>query len=54
MDVLNTVVQDQAYAHKQMIEFLKALPGGQRVALFALGTRLRMVQGHLSPPLCSA
>jgi VWFA-related protein len=43
MDVLNTVVQDQAYAHKQMIEFLKALPGGQRVALFALGTRLRMV-----------
>src|SRR5579884_2933293 len=45
MDVLNTVVQDQAYAHKQMIEFLKALPAGQRVALFALGTRLRMIQG---------
>lgn len=45
MDVLNTVVQDQAYAHKQMIEFLKALPAGQRIALFALGTRLRMIQG---------
>jgi VWFA-related protein len=28
-----------------MIEFLKALPSGQRVALFALGTRLKMIQG---------
>jgi VWFA-related protein len=45
MDVLNTQVQDQAYTRKQMIEFLKALPPGQRVALFALGTRLKMVQG---------
>ncbi|HEX3741689.1 MAG TPA: VWA domain-containing protein [Terriglobales bacterium] len=45
MDVLNTQVQDQAYTRKQMIEFLKALPPGQRVALFALGTRLRMIQG---------
>src|SRR5579863_10521773 len=35
MDVLNTQVQDQAYTKKQMIEFLKALPPGQRVALFA-------------------
>jgi len=45
MDVLNTQVQDQADTRKQMIEFLKALPSGQRVALFALGTRLRMIQG---------
>lgn len=45
MDVLNTQVQDQAYARKQMIEFLKNLPVGRRVALFALGTRLRMLQG---------
>lgn len=45
MDVLNTQVQDQAYTRKQMIEFLKALPPGQRVALFALGTRLKMIQG---------
>jgi VWFA-related protein len=45
MDVLNTVVQDQAYVRKQMIEFLKALPPNQRVALFVLGTRLHMVQG---------
>ena len=45
MDVLNTQVQDQAYTRKQMVEFLKALPAGQRVALFALGTRLKMIQG---------
>lgn len=45
MDVLNTQVQDQTYTRKQMIEFLKALPPGQRVALFALGTRLKMIQG---------
>src|SRR5438270_8993166 len=43
MDTLNTVVQDQAYTRKQMIEFLKALPSGQRIALFALGTRLQMI-----------
>ncbi len=46
MDVLNTQVQDQAYTRKQMIEFLKALPPGQRVALFALGTHLTMIQGY--------
>lgn len=45
MDVLNTEVQDQAYTRKQMIGFLKSLPSGRRVALFALGTRLRMIQG---------
>jgi VWFA-related protein len=45
MDVLNTQVLDQPYAHRQMIEFLRALPAGQRVALFALGTHLRMIQG---------
>src|SRR5579864_467599 len=45
MDVLNTQVQDQAYTKKQMIGFLKDLPPGQRVALFALGTHLQTIQG---------
>jgi VWFA-related protein len=45
LDTLNTQVQDQAYTKKQMIEFLRSLPSGERVALFALGTRLRMIQG---------
>jgi VWFA-related protein len=45
LDVLNTEVEDQTYTKKQMIAFLKDLPPGQRVALFALGTRLRTIQG---------
>ena len=45
MDVINTQVQDQAYTKKQMISFLKDLPAGQRVALFALGTHLQTIQG---------
>jgi VWFA-related protein len=45
MDVLNTQALDQAYARRQMIEFLRALPPGQRVGLFVLGTRLKMLQG---------
>jgi len=45
MDVLNTQVQDQAYTKKQMLSFLKELPPGQRVALFALGTHLQTIQG---------
>jgi VWFA-related protein len=45
MDVLNTQVQDQAYTKKQMISFLKDLPSGQRVALFALSTHLQTIQG---------
>jgi VWFA-related protein len=45
LDLLNTQVIDQAYARKQMIEFLRALPPGRKVALFVLGTKLRMLQG---------
>ena len=44
-DMLNTTTADQGYARKQMIEFLRALPRGRRVALFVLTTRLDMVQG---------
>ncbi len=45
LDILNTPQQDQQYARKQMIEFLRELPPGQRIALFVLGTKLRMIQG---------
>ncbi|HET9743662.1 MAG TPA: VWA domain-containing protein [Terriglobales bacterium] len=43
-DTLNTAAGDQVYARQQMLEFLKSLPAGERIALFALGTRLRMIQ----------
>ena len=45
MDMLNTTGLDQAYARKQMIKFLEKLPQGQPVALFALTSKLRMIQG---------
>jgi VWFA-related protein len=44
-DILNTPTDDQMFARQQMIEFLKTLPRGQRVALFTLGYDLRMIAG---------
>jgi VWFA-related protein len=45
LDALNTPVQDQQYLHKQIVACLKEIPPGTRIAIFTLGTRLRMVQG---------
>ncbi|MFZ0320913.1 MAG: VWA domain-containing protein [Candidatus Sulfotelmatobacter sp.] len=45
MDMLNTTGMDQSYARKQMIKFLEKLPPGQPIALFALTSKLRMIQG---------
>ena len=45
LDLLNTPLSDQAYARKQTIEFLKTLPSGKRIAMFALSKKLVMVQG---------
>ncbi len=44
-DILNTPTNDQMFARQQMIEFLKTLPRGERVALFTLGSDLRMIAG---------
>jgi VWFA-related protein len=44
-DTLNTPVSDQMYARWQMIQFLKALPPGRPVALFTLGSSLKMIAG---------
>jgi VWFA-related protein len=45
LDTLNSTGTDQAIARQEMIGFLKRLPPGERISLFALGTRLRMMQG---------
>ena len=45
LDLWNTPLNDQAYARKQTIAFLKALPPGKRVALFVLSGRLMLAQG---------
>jgi VWFA-related protein len=43
-DLLNTPTTDQAYARKQMIDFLKTLPPGKRLAMFVLAGHLVQVQ----------
>jgi VWFA-related protein len=43
-DTLNTPVPAQVNVRRHMMEFLTSLPPGQRVALFALGSKLRLVQ----------
>ncbi len=45
LDTLNTDQQDQIYVHNQIMDFLKKMHPGIRVAVFALGGKLRMVQG---------
>jgi VWFA-related protein len=44
-DLVNTPMIDQSFAREQMLQFLKTLPAGRRVALFVLGSRLRMISG---------
>lgn len=44
LDLLNTSPQDQVYARKRMIEFLKVVPPGRQVALFTLTNGLHMIQ----------
>jgi VWFA-related protein len=43
-DLANTPAEDQVEAHKQLVRFLRALPSGQKVALFALTDKLTMIQ----------
>lgn len=44
LDLMNTPLNDQAFARKQALEFLKALPKGKPLAVFVLGSHLSMVQ----------
>lgn len=45
LDGLNTQVADSQYLRLQMLQYLKNLPAGRRIAIFALGSQLRMLQG---------
>jgi VWFA-related protein len=44
-DMLNTPVQDQQFAQKQLMKVLKDLPAERRIAIFALSEKLVLVQG---------
>jgi len=45
LDTLNTEKPDQVYVHEQILNFLKNMSPGTRCAIFALGSKLRFVQG---------
>jgi len=45
LDALNTPMENQTYVRLQMIEYLKKIPPGTRIAIFTLASRLRFVQG---------
>jgi VWFA-related protein len=44
LDALNTPAIDQARVRQQMVKYLHGIPRGTRIAVFTLGTELRMVQ----------
>lgn len=44
-DVLNTPIDDQPFAHKEIVKFLKSKPAGSRFAIFLLSNKLHLLQG---------
>lgn len=50
LDALNTEMGDQAYVHKAVVDYLKNLQPGHRLAIFTLISRLRMVEGFSTDP----
>lgn len=45
LDVLNTPAQDQMRARSEMLKFLRSVPANSRLALFVLGTQVRVISG---------
>jgi len=45
LDSMNTQMQDQSFVHAQMLKYLKGIPPGTRMAIFALGNSLQFIQG---------
>jgi len=45
LDGLNTEAADQLLVRREMIRYLKELPPGRHIAVFTLGSQLRMLQG---------
>ncbi|WP_348264421.1 VWA domain-containing protein [Telmatobacter sp. DSM 110680] len=45
IDALNTGISDQSYAREQLVRYLRTIPPGTYVAVFLIGSDLRMVTG---------
>ncbi|HEY1502107.1 MAG TPA: VWA domain-containing protein [Acidobacteriaceae bacterium] len=45
LDALNTPLSDQVYIRRRMIQYLRTIPPGTRIAVFTLGSHLRIIEG---------
>ncbi len=50
LDGLNTQLSDQSNVRAKMLQYVKDMQPGQRMAIFTLSTRLRYVQGFTDDP----
>lgn len=50
LDALNTPMTDQIYLRQQLLKYLKAIPPGERIAIFGLGSQLHLLQGFTTDP----
>ena len=50
IDSLNTPLQSQSFVRQQLREFVKTVPPGTRVAIFAMSRELHLLQGFTSNP----
>jgi hypothetical protein len=45
LDALNTPLSDQVYVRRRMVQYLHTIPPGTRIAVFTLGSHLRIIEG---------
>ena len=50
LDVINVASNNQKYTREQMLKFLEKLPAGQPLAVYGLGSKLRMLQDFTTDP----
>lgn len=50
LDALNTPLDDQRFVRAQMLKYIKKPDPGRRIAIFTLGTQLRLLQNFTDDP----
>jgi VWFA-related protein len=50
LDTLNTPLQNQAYVRAQLLDYIKTIKPGTRVAIFGMNRELHLLQGFTSNP----
>ena len=50
LDSLNTPLDDQRFVRAQMLKYIKKPGSGRRIAIFTLGTQLRLLQNFTEDP----